>query len=394
MVFIARLLGKFRTLIDILRPIMTINKYWIVALEFPPFPGGQATYAFEMAASLSQKGERVEVICPRYQDIVDDFDYKFDVSRIFKHQQISISAYFDLCKILMNVDECDVILCCDIRAGLLTTAMPWIKGKKVLMFHGGEILHSESSYFSKIVNKISACNKDKLVANSRYSAGLVEKHIGKKCHAIPLGVSDYWKESIGSSFDDKNLEFLRGKKILYLAARIEKRKGHIQAFEIILSSNLVEDPEFVFAFSGKNVDEEHMKKVLSYCEKYPKLFMYLGVISRNDVKEMYRISKALLLPAISEPKHIEGFGLVILEAAAQGCPCIVTSVGGIPDAVSENNSGVLFDIEDKCMAAELICRIVNDDSYQRKLSKGAKEFSALMTWNGVVEKTFRNIYGK
>ena len=363
-------------------------KYWIVAFEFPPFPGGQATYAYEMASTLRKMGNDVAVVVPNYKELNDTNRYDFEIHRVFEHQILNLSAYSAFFPIARNIQSIDVVLCCDIRAGLLLTGMPWVSARKILMFHGGEILHSETSKLSQAINYLATLGKDKLVANSKFSASLVKRFLKKKCQAIPLGVSDYWKESPFSSFENAELNSLLGKKVIFLAARIEKRKGHLEAFDLLLSSSEFRKGDAVFAFSGKNVDAEHMAKVKKYCEDYPDLFVYLGVLSKNDVKKFYSISRFLLLMATHEPKHIEGFGLVILEAAAQGCPCIVSNVGGIPDAVDDGRSGVILSVDDRPAAIKKIDQMLADDEFRNALSKGALENSKYMSWEKVVKETF------
>jgi glycosyltransferase involved in cell wall biosynthesis len=55
----------------------------------------------------------------------------------------------------------------------------------------------------------------------------------------------------------------------------------------------------------------------------------LGRISDEDLVALYRGADVNVVPTIEQ----EGFGLIVLEAAACGTPSIVTSVGGLPEAV-------------------------------------------------------------
>lgn len=55
----------------------------------------------------------------------------------------------------------------------------------------------------------------------------------------------------------------------------------------------------------------------------------------EDMRKFYREIDILLVPSIREP-----FGLVVLEAASQGCPCVATLVDGIPEVVENGVTGV------------------------------------------------------
>ena len=56
----------------------------------------------------------------------------------------------------------------------------------------------------------------------------------------------------------------------------------------------------------------------------------LGRISDEELIPLYRAADVNVVPTIEQ----EGFGLIVLEAAACGTPSIVTSVGGLPEAVA------------------------------------------------------------
>ena len=55
----------------------------------------------------------------------------------------------------------------------------------------------------------------------------------------------------------------------------------------------------------------------------------LGRISDEKLVALYRAADVNVVPTVEQ----EGFGLIVLEAAACGTPSIVTSVGGLPEAV-------------------------------------------------------------
>lgn len=56
----------------------------------------------------------------------------------------------------------------------------------------------------------------------------------------------------------------------------------------------------------------------------------LGFVSDDDLPRAYRAATISVVPTI----QLEGFGLVVAESFAAGTPCLVTPVGGLPEAVS------------------------------------------------------------
>jgi glycosyltransferase involved in cell wall biosynthesis len=66
---------------------------------------------------------------------------------------------------------------------------------------------------------------------------------------------------------------------------------------------------------------------------------FLGRISDADLVELYRAADVNVVPTVAH----EGFGLVILEAAACGVPSVVTNVGGLPEAVRDLDPTLVVD---------------------------------------------------
>ena len=83
--------------------------------------------------------------------------------------------------------------------------------------------------------------------------------------------------------------------------------------------------------------------------------------SQKDIPSVLRGSNLLVLNARVEP-----FGLVLVEAMASGTPVLATRVGGIPEIVSDNETGFLVPpAKPEELAARLLEIIGNPDSLKR-----------------------------
>ena len=256
------------------------------------------------------------------------------------------------------------------------------------MFHGGEVLHAENSLVGKITTKLAAWKGARLVANSNYSANLVKKHTGRDCRGIPLGVSRYWLEPAKDAFSNAQLAALSSDtQLICLVGRLERRKGHLIAIEIAQRLQKHPQKNWRLVIAGRVEDAAYAQAVQSQCDANPNC-MYAGQLSRDDIRRLYARSTALLLPAQQEPNHIEGFGLVILEAAAQGCPTVTTRVGGIPDALIPDSTGYLFDQHDVDGMTAAVSALLYDNALTLRMGEAAKEFAASCTWDDVCERTF------
>ncbi len=69
--------------------------------------------------------------------------------------------------------------------------------------------------------------------------------------------------------------------------------------------------------------------------------------------------------------EIEGLPLVVLEAMSQGVPVVATDVGGMPEAVIEDETGFLVPAHDVSALATSIARILGDPSVAERMRQAA-----------------------
>jgi glycosyltransferase involved in cell wall biosynthesis len=102
-------------------------------------------------------------------------------------------------------------------------------------------------------------------------------------------------------------------------------------------------------------------------------------ISNEEVPQLFRAADVCVLPY----RHATQSGIVQV-AYALDTPVIVSRVGGIPEAVGHNESGLLIEPEDSGAVAQAVRRYFNDDLRDR-LVDGLRQRRAALGWNRVVE---------
>lgn len=88
---------------------------------------------------------------------------------------------------------------------------------------------------------------------------------------------------------------------------------------------------------------------------------FLG--KQENLEELYSISDLMLL--LSEK---ESFGLVALEGMACGVPCIGTNVGGIPEVITDGESGFVCELGDIVTIANKGIEILTNEPLHQKFS--------------------------
>lgn len=73
------------------------------------------------------------------------------------------------------------------------------------------------------------------------------------------------------------------------------------------------------------------------------------------------------------PSHREGFGSVIIEAAACGCPCVATRIYGVTDAVEEGRGGLLHPPGDAAALRQGLEQLAGDRELVARMGREARE---------------------
>lgn len=113
--------------------------------------------------------------------------------------------------------------------------------------------------------------------------------------------------------------------------------------------------------------------------------LFLG--KQDNLEELYSISDLMLL--LSEK---ESFGLVLLEAMACGVPCIGTNVGGIPEVITNGETGFICKVGDIDEIAEKALLLLTDGTLHNRVSQNAlAEVNKRFLADRIVEE-YENLY--
>lgn len=92
---------------------------------------------------------------------------------------------------------------------------------------------------------------------------------------------------------------------------------------------------------------------------------FLG--KQGDVSQVLSIADLLFLPS-----EKESFGLVALEAMACGVPTIASNTGGVPELVSDGETGYLCDVGDTEKMAHMALRLLQDEALYAAFSEACQ----------------------
>lgn len=113
--------------------------------------------------------------------------------------------------------------------------------------------------------------------------------------------------------------------------------------------------------------------------------MLLGSLSDEDVVKLYQTCDLVVLPALATPDDVEGFGIVLLEAAAAGKPVVATRAGGIPDAVDDEKSGILVEAGNYDALSRATVDLLGDEKKRQMMGAHARQrLHEHFTWEKIL----------
>src|SRR5262245_33699046 len=93
---------------------------------------------------------------------------------------------------------------------------------------------------------------------------------------------------------------------------------------------------------------------------------------------------------------VDNMPVSVLEACAMGLAVVATKVGGIPDLLTHEQTGLLVPDEDSEAMAEAVCRIVQEPGLAAHLSANGRDLAERCSWEQVYprwERLFSDVLG-
>jgi lipopolysaccharide/colanic/teichoic acid biosynthesis glycosyltransferase/glycosyltransferase involved in cell wall biosynthesis len=113
-------------------------------------------------------------------------------------------------------------------------------------------------------------------------------------------------------------------------------------------------------------DESRLRsRVESLCARHAARLRFIEFTARPQ--DFMAAADVLCLPS-----YREGFGSVVIEAAACGVPAVASRIYGLVDAVEEGRTGLLHAPHDVQGLAELLRRLADDSGLRRTLGEAAR----------------------
>ncbi len=282
-----------------------------------------------------------------------------------------LKSLWKLCQIIRKIKP-QIVHTNTSKAGIIGRFAAWLCKTSVIIHttHG----HIFYGYYGKLktaifigLEKLAALVTDTITELTHLG---VEDHIKlkiaprKKFAVVYAGIDlDKYSHPLKSKDEiKKELNLPPDKIIIGWVGRFDSIKNPLL---LIQAADLLKDhPDLHFLMAGDG-ELFAQAKQLTREMHIEDNFTFPGF--RNDIPDLLSVMDIYCLTSLNE-----GLGRSILEAQAAGCAVIASNVGGVPEIVEHQITGILFPSGDYNMLAENIADLSRHPPLRKKLIEAAK----------------------
>jgi phosphatidylinositol alpha-1,6-mannosyltransferase len=357
------------------------NPVLFVTNDFGPRAGGIETFIIGL---IERRPFGQTIVYTSWQDNAASYDAEW-------RSKFGVEVIRDRSKILLPTPRVALALRKIIRTrgittaafgaaaplGLLSASMKRAGVKRsVALTHGHEVWWAKVFPFNFLLRRIGS-TVDVLTYLGEFTQSAISKALTSNAqramvkiapgidadHFVPTDVS-ILRRSLG----------LEDKKVIVSVGRLVHRKGQdylIQSMPLILH----QVPNAHLLLVGQGPYLEHLQKLV----KEHGLENSVSFIGRVDYKELPQylcVGDIFAMPSRSRLKglEVEGLGIVYLEASSCGLPVLAGNSGGAPDAVKQNETGLVVSGTDEKQIASAAIELLNNSDSSKKMGLAGRQW--------------------
>ncbi|MBD3243708.1 MAG: glycosyltransferase [Chitinivibrionales bacterium] len=248
----------------------------------------------------------------------------------------------------------------------------------MLNFYGADLLLMRKYGFVKRYLERFIDKADRVVAISRFTAGQVRQLRPVDVAIVPYGAAVTMEAKAPKVSGDEHIVLSVGRMI--------ERKGFEYA---VRAMPLVRQrfPSAHLYLVGGGPEEARLRALVER-EGWQDAVTLTGKIPTAELDDLFARCSVFVLPSIVDSRgDTEGLGVVLLEAMMYRKPVVGSDVGGIPDIITDNETGLLVPQKDPQALSEAVCRVLGDQALARRLGDdGYACVRERFDWNRITEQ--------
>ena len=375
----------------------------ILSDEYPPFLGGIARYAGEIAAGLSLREFDVHVLRNRrgtsdrsiqmanQEERVTIHDYDRPTSRIASKVFLLLELPRITRKLIQRLEVDHLLIVDPINALPIPLTNRASRVTHHVVLHGSEIRRYAARWLTRTLLKKTLASATTVFTTTEFVDDELEEHFKKRGVRTSCGVG---REFLEQDRDDDLVDSLRKRygldETLLVAGticRLDYRKGH----DLVLRAmaGLATDyPQLRYIIGGSGEERDRIAELADEWGIGDQV-IFAGRIPEDELIAHYDLLDMFVMPNRLTSGTVEGFGISFVEAAARGVPSIGVDNGGVREAIADGVSGtLLMDATAENVQAAMKDVLVGNVGFdQASVRQHAQQFG----WDVVVERIARAI---
>ena len=368
---------------------------FILTHEFAPRRGGIATFTEEMARAAAALCHSVEVWAQATPQPDAPDALPFTLRRLDLRGTHGLRCRWAHARHLIRerrrLRHAQVYLC---EPGPMLAIMPLLAfhafrpRRLALTFHGSEILRFHADPITRYFTRRLIAHAEKITVLTAYTEKLLLKHFptaAPKTFRTPGALRFGFSVTPAAPRPPDPTRRL----VVLTVGRIHPRKGQLETLEALQSLPPELRARIEYRLVGTASRPEHERRLRATASSADFPVTFLGDVPDAELENAYAAADIFSLTSRDHGYSVEGFGLVYLEASARGLPIIAHRIGGVPEAVENNLTGLLVPPARPAELTAAFTRLLTDDALRTRLGAAGPAWARLHTW----EHSARLLFG-
>lgn len=363
-----------------------MNKPGVVLLissDFPPVPGGQSRYLFDLWSCLP--ADQVVVLAPALPG-AGAVDEGLSCRVVRVALPLGTGLFSKLLKpwfLLWHTWR----LCRSFPVGLIHCGQVFSAGfagywcqrclgvPYLLYVYGADLLeYRDRPWWGLLLRAILGRARQVIAISEFTRRAVIAAGVPTERLALVLPAIDLERFArLPPRQEERHRRSWEGRLVILSVGRLVERKGQDMVIRA-LPAVVAQLPQVRYVIGGSGPYRAVLERLAGEVGVAERV-EFLGFVPEAELPTLYSAADLFAMPSreLPEAGDVEGFGIVFIEANAAGLAVLGGRSGGVADAVEDGQTGLLVDPEDPRAVAEGLIRLLQDGEWRGRLaSRGAE----------------------
>lgn len=357
----------------------------LLSSEFPPGPGGIGVHAYQLGRHLSRLGWDVAVLSPQEYVTAAERD-AFNRQQPFAMTPLPgredgpgwWAGRLRAVAGVVRARRPDIIVGTGRRALWLAaavhalTGIPW-----AAVGHGSEF--TGAGLGAKLTRRALG-GAATVIAVSDYTAGLIRTAAQPRRLVVIPNAADASRFQPGIDASGLRRRWHLGDgPVLLTVGQVSERKAQDTVIRA-LPRVLAQHPNATYVMVGLPRQETAFGALAAELGVSERV-RFAGLVDDDELAAVYNLADVfVLMSRRTAGGDVEGYGIVVQEAALCGVPAVVSRDCGLEEAIRDGETGLSAPPDDPAATAEAILSLLNNPDRCRAMGRRARETALAATW--------------